>query len=407
MAVGGWMRRPHSHQTGELPGVNIERTAAMCTSRLLGFSLVVLLASPALVRAQSFLERLEKSVRAAVSKPDDTETKPENGADEEAIPERPGPLGLVGDDFGEEGKGVRVLEVRPDGAAELAGIRVGDLITSINDRRVGNLDDMADAVARHGTNLKRNPEATLRITLDREGRSQTVELKLASVVDEIVPEPPSRTDKNDAQLAPKKNTGAVNQQRPSLGVTVVPLSEEARRAHGIAVRQGVVIESLRPGSPADRAGLPIGGVIVAVDGRRIGSPEDLIASVRGGYSGQEVEISYYEGNRLFRKSIRLSPADGREEARRPTDDPPLRLGSRNAEPRPAVRGGEDRPVLRGLGRALDAIARAPGAEQPIGAVPASAEEVTLLRQQLQQMQDQLDRIQRRLAELEERLSAAP
>lgn len=363
----------------------------MRITRTVVLSIAVLLLSAPLARAQSFLERLEKSLRGAVTNPEDAD-KPGEADVEEAIPERPGQLGLVGDDFGEEGKGVRVLEVRPGGAAELAGIQARDLITEINDRPVRSLDDMADALEEHG---QRGADAKLRITFERDGDRQTKELKLAPPPDELIPEPPARSGKSDPRT--KSSADAAVSQRPSLGVTVVPLTEEARRTLDITVRQGVLIESIRPGSPADRAGLPIGGVIVALDGRRIDRPDDLIAAVRGGTAGQPVEVSYYNANRLFRKTVRLSGE--LPPARRPLPDAPPE--ARADDPRSALRG-EDRPVLRGLGRALDALGRNQGLESAIGGGPAS-EEVTLLRQQVLDMQEQIDRLQRRLAELEARL----
>jgi len=95
---------------------------------------------------------------------------------------------------------------------------------------------------------------------------------------------------------------------PSLGITVDALTDEARTNYGLTVRRGALITHVRPGTPADRAGLPVGGVVVALDGRRIDSANDLVTAVSAAQPGQEIELSYYEGNRFGRKTIRLAPA---------------------------------------------------------------------------------------------------
>jgi hypothetical protein len=89
---------------------------------------------------------------------------------------------------------------------------------------------------------------------------------------------------------------------------VLPLSDQARQHLGVPVRRGALIDSVKRGSPAEQAGLPVDGVIVRFDDRPIESDQDLINAVRVSRPGQEVEISYYEGNRLSRKLVRLAAA---------------------------------------------------------------------------------------------------
>ena len=95
---------------------------------------------------------------------------------------------------------------------------------------------------------------------------------------------------------------------PSLGITVDELTDEARASYGLTVRRGASITHVRAGTPADRAGLPVGGVVVTLDGRRIDSANDLVAAISAAQPGQEIELGYYEGNRFGRKSIKLAPS---------------------------------------------------------------------------------------------------
>jgi membrane-associated protease RseP (regulator of RpoE activity) len=93
----------------------------------------------------------------------------------------------------------------------------------------------------------------------------------------------------------------------SLGITVKSLTPEDIAAYGLVVRRGGLITAIRPGSPADTAGLPLGAVVVTIDGRRIDTADDLVAFVRAARPGQEVELGYMQGERMQRKTVRLAP----------------------------------------------------------------------------------------------------
>ena len=75
-----------------------------------------------------------------------------------------------------------------------------------------------------------------------------------------------------------------------LGVEV--LSASQARAHGVAAGQGVVIGGVFSGSPASRAGLAAGDVIVSADGRTVGSPLALQSVLGRHHPGDHVPISW-------------------------------------------------------------------------------------------------------------------
>lgn len=58
-------------------------------------------------------------------------------------------------------------------------------------------------------------------------------------------------------------------QRGALGISAQAIDARLAEAFDLPVDSGVVIGSVRDGSPADKAGLRVGDVIVAVDGRRV------------------------------------------------------------------------------------------------------------------------------------------
>ena len=59
-----------------------------------------------------------------------------------------------------------------------------------------------------------------------------------------------------------------------------------------------------PGSPAQKAGLKAGDVIIEFDGKKINSPEELIVSVRSKNVGDRVTLVFMRGG--AKKSVTLN-----------------------------------------------------------------------------------------------------
>src|SRR6202042_832591 len=81
-----------------------------------------------------------------------------------------------------------------------------------------------------------------------------------------------------------------------LGVDITSLTPALRQQYGFTPTSGAVILSVVSGSPADKAGLVEGDVIVNIDGTNITSSDDLQKLVQGDKAGQSVTITYYVGD---------------------------------------------------------------------------------------------------------------
>lgn len=97
--------------------------------------------------------------------------------------------------------------------------------------------------------------------------------------------------------------GAV--RRPWVGIKpVLPAAGGTTRA---ALAAGVVVEGITPGSPAARAGLQSGDVLVRASGRVLRNPFDWDAVLLETRPGEDLEVSYRRGSR--ESSARLRIAD--------------------------------------------------------------------------------------------------
>jgi S1-C subfamily serine protease len=120
------------------------------------------------------------------------------------------------------------------------------------------------------------------------------------------------------KLLPKLEKGGTV-KRPFIGVTTAGVTKQLARDLNLPVDKGAMVIDVRPGSPADKAGLRagdtqttdglrIGGdVIVNVDGKDIKKPDDVLSALSGKKVGDEVKVDFYRGR--SKKSVKLKLAN--------------------------------------------------------------------------------------------------
>ncbi len=86
-------------------------------------------------------------------------------------------------------------------------------------------------------------------------------------------------------------------RRGRLGVTVQNLTPELAKAFDIRRSQGAVIAQVDPGSPADKAGLQPGDVVVAVNDRPVNNSSDMRNAIGLLRIGSKVEMDVIRGGR--------------------------------------------------------------------------------------------------------------
>jgi serine protease Do len=76
-----------------------------------------------------------------------------------------------------------------------------------------------------------------------------------------------------------------------VGVAVRPLTPQLVEAARLAESRGAIVEGVVPGSPADRAGIQKGDIIVALGDQPVAGPTDLTRRIAGTPPGTRVEFT--------------------------------------------------------------------------------------------------------------------
>lgn len=83
--------------------------------------------------------------------------------------------------------------------------------------------------------------------------------------------------------------------RAYIGVSLTNLSPELREHFGAPKDAGVLVESVQKDSPADKAGIRVGDIVLAVDGKDVESAGDLRQSLQDKKEGDSVRVEVLRG----------------------------------------------------------------------------------------------------------------
>jgi serine protease Do len=163
----------------------------------------------------------------------------------------------LAESFGFQGQGVLIAQVQPGSTSEQAGLQSGDIVTKFGGRSVQNPSEMRNEVA----NTK--PGTSVEIVLVRDGKEVVVSMQIGRRQSESMA---------DADLG-----STPDQRDPVRRLGLIPggTASSSENPGKPAPAALCVIREIVEGSPAARAGLRAGDMIVAVNGHPLQSFEDL------------------------------------------------------------------------------------------------------------------------------------
>jgi serine protease Do len=167
--------------------------------------------------------------------------------------------------------GVLISLVVPKGPADQAGMKGGDIITTVDGKPIKDGDALVTDIA------ARKPGTTVHLGYLRNGQTATATLTIADRAKLYAAQPAAQNGDNAPESAPNASEG-------KLGITVEavpgPLASKGLK--------GVLVTQVKPGSFADEAGVVSGLVITEINRQAVTSVDQFQSLVSALKPGQDV-----------------------------------------------------------------------------------------------------------------------
>jgi len=181
----------------------------------------------------------------------------------------------------QDATGAIVSQVTPDSPASRGGVQTGDVISQLNGEKIVNGSAMQVEVSEMA------PGTKIALGVIRDGKPLTLSLTVGEF-------------HGNSEVA--SNDGPDGPQRGKLGLAVSDLTPDARQQINVPDQvHGVVVQSVRPTSPADEAGIQQGDVIVEVNRKPAQSASQFASEVHQNPEGKDLLLLVWsKGNASYR-----------------------------------------------------------------------------------------------------------
>jgi serine protease Do len=172
-------------------------------------------------------------------------------------------------------QGVLISNVSKGGPADQAGLKVGDIINSVDGKPIKGGDELVNIIS------AMHPGTSAKIGYLRSGQQQTTTVTIQDRTKTV-------NSASNPNNGPSENGPGEEEAGPDkLGITAVNLPQQLS-GKGI---HGVLIQQVKPGSFADEIGLSSGAVITEINKTPINNKTDYSNAVSSLKSGQDVVIN--------------------------------------------------------------------------------------------------------------------
>ena len=218
-----------------------------------------------------------------------------------------------------EGEGVLISEVVDDSPAERAGLEKGDIIVSVSGRGVESPGELTSAIRRSRVGQ------SVSLVVFRDGRRRTISARLGERPDDIdrpsdeamrdlrdLPRKLEKLDRDKSSMRWMTGDGETftfpGMGRGRLGVRVEDLNSDLGSYFDRAEGKGSLIVEVLDDTPAERAGLKAGDVLVEIGDREVGSSDDVVETLRDAPEGKvSVTVLRKGARRTFEVELEEGP----------------------------------------------------------------------------------------------------
>lgn len=173
--------------------------------------------------------------------------------------------------------GVYVHSVLPEGAAQSAGIKQGDVILKIDGQDVNDVSSLEELIGRH------RPGDKISVNISRDGQNSDIAVTLKNL---------------DGTTAVVTEASASNNMIDvaELGASLAPVSDDEKQK--LNLRGGAKVAQLGDGALKD-IGVRKGFIITTIDHQKVNSPKDVKDMLQDKTGGVLVEGVYPNGMRAY------------------------------------------------------------------------------------------------------------
>jgi len=211
--------------------------------------------------------------------------------------------GWLGVSLEEDSRGaVRITGVEKDSPAEQAGLREGDIIRKINGRDVRHGDFLAMEIR------NRRPGEEVNLEIERNGRTKEVKVKLGAYPEEEARREIERWLPGILRPwpVPQIERWRFWERRRFIGIYPEEIGPELAEYFGVKEGRGLLVTRLELDSPAERAGIKVGDVIVRADGRRIETIEELNSIIQRKKKGDKLKLELVRDKKKMELEVEIA-----------------------------------------------------------------------------------------------------
>ena len=230
--------------------------------------------------------------------------------------------GWMGAAVGINGDGrVEIGEVDADSPAEQAKLREGDIIVKLDDKEITTREQLGAEVR------KRKPGQIVTLKIERDGKPMDVKVKLGEFPEgearremelrfpAIFPPmgpggapapggPPGQgTPPGQPRFDRERAAAPFMEMRKSIGIYCNPLNPELAAYFGVKEGTGLLVAKVTDKSPAQKAGLQAGDVIVRVDGKPVASVNSVIDLLQDKKAGEKIKVEFLREKKLLSREV--------------------------------------------------------------------------------------------------------
>lgn len=209
----------------------------------------------------------------------------------------------------EAGK-VEIVEIDRESPAEMAKLRERDIILEVDGKAVTGDKMLGDEIR------KRKPGETVTLKLERDGKATEIKVKLGEYPEEefrralelkfprLFPLKPATPVEPFLRAEPKTYAWSLF-KRKYIGVSLQETTRELAEYFGVKEGTGLLVAKVKEGSPAEKAGLKAGDVIVQADGERVEKIQALNDLIKDKPKGSKIKVEFLRDRKKMTAEVEV------------------------------------------------------------------------------------------------------